>query len=66
MAPRRLTAGYKLAEADAAAGLEDPYVGGAGPGKLIAPLALRSARKGADDFAKAIKAAVEADRATPS
>jgi uncharacterized protein YndB with AHSA1/START domain len=33
---------------------------GHGPGKLIAPLALRSARKGADDFAKAIKAAVEA------
>ena len=31
---------------------------GHGPGKLIAPLALRSARKGADDFAKAIKAAV--------
>jgi hypothetical protein len=33
---------------------------GHGPGKLIAPLALRSARKGADDFAKAIKRAVEA------
>jgi uncharacterized protein YndB with AHSA1/START domain len=33
---------------------------GHGVGKLIAPLALRSARKGADDFAKAIKAAVEA------
>jgi uncharacterized protein YndB with AHSA1/START domain len=33
---------------------------GHGPGKLIAPLALRSARRGADDFAKAIKAAVEA------
>jgi carbon monoxide dehydrogenase subunit G len=33
---------------------------GHGPGKLIAPLALRSARKGADDFAKAIKSAVEA------
>jgi len=33
---------------------------GHGPGKLIAPLALRSARKGADDFANAIKAAVEA------
>jgi uncharacterized protein YndB with AHSA1/START domain len=39
---------------------------GHGPGKLIAPLALRSARRGADDFASAIKAAVEADRATPS
>jgi carbon monoxide dehydrogenase subunit G len=36
---------------------------GHGPGKLIAPLALRSARKGADDFAQAIKTAVEA--ATP-
>jgi uncharacterized protein YndB with AHSA1/START domain len=33
---------------------------GHGPGKLIAPLALRSARKGADDFGNAIKAAVEA------
>jgi carbon monoxide dehydrogenase subunit G len=32
---------------------------GHGPGKLLAPLALRSARKGADDFAKAIKRAVE-------
>jgi uncharacterized protein YndB with AHSA1/START domain len=33
---------------------------GHGPGKLIAPLALRSARKNADEFGKAIKAAVEA------
>ena len=33
---------------------------GHGPGKLLTPLALRSARKGADDFGKAIKAAVEA------
>ena len=33
---------------------------GHGPGKLIAPLALRSARKGADDFAQTIKRAVEA------
>jgi uncharacterized protein YndB with AHSA1/START domain len=33
---------------------------GHGFGKLIAPMALRSARKGADDFARAIKAAVEA------
>jgi uncharacterized protein YndB with AHSA1/START domain len=33
---------------------------GHGPGKLIAPLALRAARKGADDFGKAIKKAVEA------
>jgi hypothetical protein len=33
---------------------------GQGLGKLIAPLALRQARKGADDFANAIKRAVEA------
>jgi carbon monoxide dehydrogenase subunit G len=33
---------------------------GHGFGKLIAPLALRSARKGADQFAQSIKAAVEA------
>jgi uncharacterized protein YndB with AHSA1/START domain len=33
---------------------------GHGAGKLIAPLALRAARKGADDFARSIKAAVEA------
>ena len=33
---------------------------GHGPGKLIAPLALRTARKGADDFGKAITTAVEA------
>jgi uncharacterized protein YndB with AHSA1/START domain len=33
---------------------------GRGPGKLIAPLALRSARKGAADFGMAIKRAVEA------
>ena len=33
---------------------------GHGVGKLLAPLALRSARKGADDFGQAIKAAVEA------
>jgi uncharacterized protein YndB with AHSA1/START domain len=32
---------------------------GHGAGKLIAPLALRSARNGADDFGKAIKTAVE-------
>ncbi len=31
-----------------------------GFGKLIMPLALRGARKGADDFGRAIKAAVEA------
>jgi uncharacterized protein YndB with AHSA1/START domain len=33
---------------------------GHGIGKLFAPLALRSARKGADQFAQAIKVAVEA------
>jgi uncharacterized protein YndB with AHSA1/START domain len=33
---------------------------GHGAGKLIAPLALRSARKGAGDFGNAIKRAVEA------
>jgi len=33
---------------------------GHGVGKLIAPLALRSARKGADGFGRSIKAAVEA------
>jgi uncharacterized protein YndB with AHSA1/START domain len=33
---------------------------GHGLGKLIEPLALRGARKGADDFGNAIKAAVEA------
>jgi uncharacterized protein YndB with AHSA1/START domain len=33
---------------------------GHGVGKLVAPLAVRSARKGADDFGKSIKAAVEA------
>jgi uncharacterized protein YndB with AHSA1/START domain len=33
---------------------------GHGPGKLIAPLALRSARKGAPEFGQAIKRAVEA------
>jgi uncharacterized protein YndB with AHSA1/START domain len=33
---------------------------GHGLGTLIAPLALRSARNGADDFGRAIKAAVEA------
>ena len=32
---------------------------GHGLGKLIAPLALRAARRGADDFASSIKAAVE-------
>ena len=32
---------------------------GHGLGKLLEPLALRSTRKGADDFGKAIKTAVE-------
>ena len=35
---------------------------GHGIGKLIAPLALSSARKGADEFAAQIKAAVEAEQ----
>jgi hypothetical protein len=45
-----------------AAGTNDPkfVLEGHGFGKLIAPLALRSARKGADQFAQSIKAAVEA------
>jgi hypothetical protein len=34
---------------------------GHGFGKLIAGFALRSARKGADDFARSIKTAVEAE-----
>lgn len=33
---------------------------GHGIGKLLTPLALRAARKGADDFGRSIKAAVEA------
>lgn len=33
---------------------------GHGPGKLLAPLAVRAARRGADDFGRAIKTAVEA------
>ena len=33
---------------------------GHGFGKVVAPLALRSARKGAQDFANAIKRAIEA------
>jgi uncharacterized protein YndB with AHSA1/START domain len=38
----------------------DNFFEGHGLGKLIAPLALRGARKGADDFANSIKRAVEA------
>jgi uncharacterized protein YndB with AHSA1/START domain len=53
--------GYDLASAGA--GTELTFFNelqGRGVGVLIAPLALRSARKGADAFARAIKAAVEA------
>jgi uncharacterized protein YndB with AHSA1/START domain len=53
--------GYDFAEEDGATRLTVYNVlEGHGVGKVIAPLALRSARKGADDFAAAIKAAVEA------
>jgi uncharacterized protein YndB with AHSA1/START domain len=53
--------GYDLAEDEGRTRLTVYNVlEGHGLGKLIAPLALRSARKGADDFARAIKAAVEA------
>jgi uncharacterized protein YndB with AHSA1/START domain len=38
---------------------------GHGFGKLIAPLALRQARKGADEFGRAIKTAVEASPRPP-
>jgi hypothetical protein len=53
--------GYDLAPADA--GTELTFFNelqGRGLGVLIAPLALSSARKGAEAFAQAIKAAVEA------
>jgi uncharacterized protein YndB with AHSA1/START domain len=39
---------------------------GHGFGKLIAGFALRSAQKGADDFARSIKAAVEAEVPAPA
>jgi uncharacterized protein YndB with AHSA1/START domain len=53
--------GYDLApEGDGTRVTIHNVLEGHGPGKLIAPLALRSARKGADDFGQAIKAAVEA------
>jgi uncharacterized protein YndB with AHSA1/START domain len=53
--------GYDLArEGDATRVTVYNVLEGHGPGKLIAPLALRSARKGADDFGRSIKAAVEA------
>jgi uncharacterized protein YndB with AHSA1/START domain len=53
--------GYDLAEDGAGTRLTVYNVlEGRGFGKLIAPLALRAARKGADDFGRAIKRAVEA------
>ena len=54
--------GYDLAEQGSGATRVTIHnvLEGHGPGKLLAPLALRAARKGADDFGKAIKAAVEA------
>jgi uncharacterized protein YndB with AHSA1/START domain len=53
--------GYDLAEEDGATRVRIYNVlEGHGAGKLFAPLALRQARKGADDFGRAIKAAVEA------
>jgi carbon monoxide dehydrogenase subunit G len=54
--------GYDLAAAGDGATRLTVYnvLEGHGFGKVVAPLALRSARKGAGDFAAAIKAAVEA------
>jgi uncharacterized protein YndB with AHSA1/START domain len=53
--------GYDLAQEDGRTRVTIYNVlEGRGVGKLIAPLALRSARKGADDFGMAIKRAVEA------
>jgi uncharacterized protein YndB with AHSA1/START domain len=53
--------GYDFApEGDATRVTLHNVLEGHGFGKLIAPLALRQARKGADDFGRAIKAAVEA------
>jgi uncharacterized protein YndB with AHSA1/START domain len=53
--------GYDLApEGDGTRVTIHNVLEGHGPGKLIAPLALRSARKGADDFGRSIKRAVEA------
>ena len=53
--------GYDLAPADGGTKLTVfNEFEGHGLGKLLLPLALRSARKGADDFAAAIKKAVEA------
>jgi uncharacterized protein YndB with AHSA1/START domain len=54
--------GYDLApEGDGTRVTLHNVLEGHGFGKLIAPLALRSARKGADDFGTAIKRAVEAE-----
>lgn len=53
--------GYDLApEADATRVTVYNVFEGHGFGKLILPLALRSARRGADDFGQSIKRAVEA------
>jgi hypothetical protein len=53
--------GYDLAPAGVGTELTVHNVfEGHGFGKLVVGFALRSARKGADDFARAIKAAVEA------
>ena len=53
--------GYDLApEGDGTRVTLHNVLEGHGIGKLIAPLALRSARSGADDFGRSIKAAVEA------
>jgi hypothetical protein len=52
--------GYDLApEGDGTRVRISNVLEGHGFGKLIAPLALRSARKGADDFGQSIKRAVE-------
>jgi hypothetical protein len=52
--------GYDLApEGDATRVTIHNVLAGHGLGKLLEPLALRGARKGADDFGRAIKAAVE-------
>jgi uncharacterized protein YndB with AHSA1/START domain len=58
--------GYDLARADDSTRVTIHNVlEGHGLGKLIEPLALRSARKGADDFARSIKTAVEAATRPP-
>jgi uncharacterized protein YndB with AHSA1/START domain len=58
--------GYDLARADDSTRVTIHNVlEGHGLGKLIEPLALRSARKGADDFARSIKTAVESATRPP-